>query len=50
MSLDLSLDTAQKKNLADLLRSIAKLIEDSGNNRVSLKMDLDFIKDKKKKD
>ncbi len=42
MSVELNMVTSQKHTLADLLRNVAKLIQNSNNKRVNIQLQVDF--------
>ena len=50
VSININVQTPQKKEIANLLRSIADMIENSSNDTVTVKGEIEFNKSKSKKD
>ena len=50
VSININVQTPQKKEIANILRSVADMIEKSGNDTVTVKADIDFNKSKSKKE
>ena len=50
LSIKINVETSQKKEIANLLRSVADMIENSVNSRVTVMCEIEFNISKKKTD